>query len=1097
MVRLHSLQKILVGIVMLLTAFIEISKAQNEYRFDKITSEDGLSQSVISAVIQDHFGYLWIGTLDGLNRYDGKQYKIYKHDIATPNSISTNRIQALFLDNNNQLWVLFRGGIARYLPQYDSFENLIIDIKNEDYSKVAFHSATNMTDSSFIFSTNKGFLGFSVLKKKFYRIAEFKQFNHLNINSYLNVPQLGEWVFSHNKTLARFNKKEGWIDILKDTLAIANYYDKKSNEIYLQTKSKLYKYDPTKRNLITIDKYRDSEFDSNNFGMIKQNNGKLWVYRKEIYIYDTALIRETTLTHLAQNPFSISGNHLSCIYESQDGVVWVGMNGLGLNKFNPNTSVFNYVGTFYGAPITLSENYISAVYAVNEKDLYVGTIASLDHVDLTNNKSQSIELKAINGSQARINKFLKDDKDKIWLLTDKGLKFIKNNIVFPSGIQLLDGVNCYLNDYAKIGEHQYIFSSGSGLYLWNNQTNSAKKISSSYGSGPICLFNKKIWIDADESIIVLEATNFTVEKKYPKLANNKSGFPLASIRCFYIDHEGKLWIGSWGGGLTLFNESTEKFTSYTEKDGLPDLVIYSILEDNQNNLWLSSNKGISVFDKRKNRVVRSFSKEDGLQGNEFNTRASFKSPSGNLFFGGTNGLTFFNPEAVLKLNHPAPQAVLSGFYINHKRVDTFSDGLALNSYGNQSIDLNWEERNFDIELSSLNYSLASNTHYKYILENFDAQWNDLSDRSFISYTNIPAGNYVLKVKAYNVQGAMQKDELTIRINVNQPFWKNQYFLIYVAISLVIFFTIAYKIRTNSLRRRSETLAKMVTERTRELQIKNEEIGAQNEEISAQNEEITSQNETLAEIKTSLEKKVENRTASLRELNKKLASQNSQLEQFSFIAAHNIKGPVARIKGLINLLSRESLELTYLKDAVKDLDHLILDLNSILDVQYNTHKKEFELVKISEVLTQVISTFNEEIKLRNAEIKIVGIQEYSVKGIKSYFSSIFYNLLSNALKYSDPNRKQIIQFASTVEETQLKILISDTGLGIDMQYTKGKIFNMYQRFHPEINGKGFGLFLVRSQIEAMHGKISVESEVGKGTNFTISFDNWQTSDSINV
>jgi signal transduction histidine kinase/ligand-binding sensor domain-containing protein len=1090
-VELEFIPKKLTLFFLLLTVVISISKAQTEYRFEKITVEDGLSQSSITSLIQDDFGYLWIGTLNGLNKYDGKHFTVYKHDEAKPSSIRANLIRKLFLDRQKHLWVVFAGALARYLPQFDSFENIPLTIQNEDLSKTTVHSVTNLTDSSFIICSSNGLIGYSIPQKKFYRIAALKQFNHLDVERYLNTPKLGEWIFCLNKTIMRFNGQKQWTTILNDTRAIAHYYDAKANEIYLQTKSNLYRYNSKIKKLLVIDTYDGIDFDPHNFGMIKRSNGTLWVYRKEIYIYNSTLKREATLAHLAQNPFSLSGKYISCLYESQDGVVWVGTNGFGLNKYNPNTAVFKLTGAFYGAPISLSENYISAVYTADDNELYVGTTVNVDNINLKKSKSQPIQIKTTFGIPTRVNKFFAEN-DKLWLCTDNGLKYIQNDTAFPSDIPLLADNSLKLSDCAQIGAGRYVLAGNSGTYLWDNQKRTAKKINYR-ASRPICLFNKKIWLDVGDSVILIDPNTGKVAKKYLKSVNNNTGMPLTSIPCFYKDSENNLWIGSWGSGLILYDSIQENFLVFKEKHGLPDLVVYAILEDDSNNLWLGTNKGLSVFDKRKRRVIRNYTKEDGLQGNEFNTRAAHKSKSGILYFGGVNGLTYFRPDEVLKIEQAPPKAVLKGFYINHVRVDTMRRGIDIRNPKDPTIDLMWGENSFDIELSSLNYTLAVQTRYKYFLENYDTQWYDIDDRSFISFVNVPAGNYLLRIKAYTAKGAIQKEDLILHINIHQPFWRNKDSYFYALAVLLFLLALIYKIRTNSLRRKTEQLSRLVSERTKELQAmneematQNEEISAQNEEISAQNEEITLHNETLAEIRMSLEQTVEKRTATLMELNAKLEAQNSQLEQFAFITAHNIRGPVASIKGLVSLLPSQSIEVDYLRIAVQNLDDLIVELNDILDIQLNTDDNKFEPVKLKEVLLRVISTFKDEIRSRDATIDTSQFDECQMPGFKSYFNSIFYNLLSNALKYTDPLRKQTITFTCTTKEGQLRIRVSDVGLGIDMKYTQGKIFNMYQRFHPEIQGKGFGLFLVRSQIEAMNGKIVVESEVGKGTTFTITF-----------
>jgi signal transduction histidine kinase len=299
--------------------------------------------------------------------------------------------------------------------------------------------------------------------------------------------------------------------------------------------------------------------------------------------------------------------------------------------------------------------------------------------------------------------------------------------------------------------------------------------------------------------------------------------------------------------------------------------------------------------------------------------------------------------------------------------------------------------------------------------------------------------------------------------------------------------VLYIIRTRQLELKAQNLATTVAQRTEEVQTKNNEIAAQNEELHTQAEMLIEKNELLEAIRENLEDKVKERTQNLTQLNEDLLEQNTKLEQFAFITAHNIRGPIARIQGLLQILPEEvSNEVVdYLKYSVDELDQVIRDLVTILDVR-NGLDQHFEKVDIREVVLQTVQSLQDDIDKANATVNLDRFSPLSLYGVRPYFQSIFHNLIHNALKYSKDDEDPVIHIAHRRQKNKVLITITDNGLGIEMQYAKQKIFNLYQRFHPKRPGKGFGLYLVKTQLETMKADISVESELGKGTTFTITF-----------
>ncbi|GHN02492.1 hypothetical protein WSM22_39810 [Cytophagales bacterium WSM2-2] len=921
------------GILLLL--FPLVSKAQQTINFEKITVDQGLSQSAVSSVLQDKYGYLWIGTLDGLNRFDGSTIKIYQHTDSDPSSIISSYITGLHTDHLGNLWITHEGYLSKYINQSDSFISYSLDLPDGNTSRLKVNQLFAVNDSLFYLATNTGILAFNPGTRGLRRLEKYKEFDQQQVNSLVFSTKFGNWITTHNKIYRYDSVQAKWDLLFTDSRSLLARFDTVTRTLFVQTKEKLVKYESSAPVFRTIDTYPASEdFDYSHFSMMQTRNKELWVARRYVQIYDVNGKRKSTLIHDPEDPLSLSGTYLSCLYESNDGTVWIGTNGLGLNKYNPSIAVFNYIGSFPNLRTSLSDNFVSSIYTKDDNKLLVGTLNGLDVIDLEKGSKTNYDVKGINGKQARLNKIFTTSDGVVWLCTTRGLKKFNSSTISPCGNAQLDNDDLAIHDFCKIGADTFIFTTNRGLYSWSHATGQVSKVHNS-GSMSIGVHQGNIWIESKAEIKVLDGEGKEIVKTFAKKGQGPGLFPAVEIKCFYEDKEGNFWIGTWGGGLSLYSDKTNSFTHYNENSGLRSNVVYGILEDDKNHLWLSTNKGLAVFDKLKRTVIRNFEKADGLQSNEFNTRAFHKSPAGKLYFGGINGLNFFEPDQVLSINSEVPKTVLAGFFLNNVRVTERTDGTAIDTYNLQELNLAWNERNFGFEITGLGFGSPGRYNHKYILENYDTGWNFIGKQKRISFTNIPAGKYVLRVKSSNALGDWENGELKISVSIDSPFWQKAWVDALFAASLVAGVFGIYYFRTQQLRARTKVLARLVEERTREIQFKTEEIAAQNEELSTQSEILFFQNEQLEGAKAGLEEKIQERTLSLKQLNNELANRNMQLEQFAFITAHNIRGPVARIKGLIHLLPNKGNadELIHLENSIDHLDEVIRDLNLVLNIRH--------------------------------------------------------------------------------------------------------------------------------------------------------------------
>ncbi len=1075
----------LLAAVLLLVALPVFS--QNQVRFEHISVEDGLSQSAIKSMVQDEFGYLWIGTLDGLNKYDGNQFYVFQNNPDNPTSIPRNDIHKLFIDDNQNLWVSTVNYLSRFVADKNSFINYRF-VSNPTKSGIVVNDMHQESDSVLMLSTNKGIWKFNLTTGKFSRNKTYAAFDLLEIRNYTVTKDGTSWIATMDRI---YTSKGGnpFVLKLKSSRRLAYYHSKPTAEVFVQTVDSLYLYDFNDNRFVSFFTFpKGTAVADQHQAILKLKNGDLWVIRNEVFVFDSTLQLSKTLHYIPQDPFSLSSDYLSCLFATKDGVVWVGTNGMGLNKYSPQLSVFNYFGSFPGAPLSLSNNFIASIVTENDNELFIATTDGFDVLNLAEGKSARFDIQSKDGIKARINNLALSPSGELWMATSRGLRKWKGKEVQYSNIPQFDNPDILVNDLLFISRDELMVANSIGIFIYNIRTQQIKRVAYT-GTLSMMFINKMLWAERYERILEYDtgAHPFVVLNDFKNNPADQNSFPDAVVKTFFQDREGKIWIGTSGKGLVLFDKLNDTFTSFTEKDGLPNNVVYGILEDNDNNLWLSTNKGIAVFNKAQLRCIRVFNKTHGLQGDEFNTNAYFRSPSGMMYFGGVNGLTVFDPAAALAIVSEIPKCIITGLFVNGARHEQTGNQQTIGQIlENNSMVLSWSERNFGFEISSLGFSYPAHTSYQYFLDGYEKTWTFIENERRVQFTNIPPGNYVFRVKASNSFGEWEPYGVALAIRIKPPLWRAPWFIGLVLGVLIALIYAIFRWRTKSLRNQTLLLEQLVSERTRTLQIQQEEIAAQNEELTSQSEMMDQRNIELERVKHSLEERVVERTTVLQQLNEELIDQNTKLEQFAFITAHNIRGPVARIQGLINLLHTGDEEVVRLLDtSAKDLDEVISDLSKVLSIRKGIGNLS-ERVELKSQLQFVIKTLTDEIKNVGAMVDIDAFSEVHIDGLRPYIYSVFYNLIHNALKYSSHERAVVIKCSNKVVDNKVIIDIEDNGIGIDMRYAGDKIFNLYQRFHTEVAGKGFGLFLARTQVESMGGSIQVESIQNKFTRFTIQF-----------
>jgi PAS domain S-box-containing protein len=848
--------KFITAIIFLLNSYA------NEYniKFQHLTIEDGLSQSSVFSIIQDSQGFMWFGTEDGLNKYDGYNFKIYRNDPDNPDSLTYSYVKVIFEDSSGNLWIGTYGG---GLDKFDREKERFIHYKHE--SNKPYTLTNNFVTSIFEdkygvlwVGTEGGLNKFDKKKEKFVHYTyDPKNPDSLSSNIVMCIYEDREgilWIGTANGLNKFDRKKEKFIHYFYDP---KNPYSISNNFIYSIYEDHLgslwigtyggglnrfdkktgkfihYKYDPNNHNTL-----------SNNYVRViyEDYSGILWVGTEDgLNKYDRKNKIFIRFKHNPDEPYTLSNNEIYSIFEDRTKVLWIGTH-VGINKYDQESKLFIHYYSIPNNPNSLSNNYVRAIYEDNSGILWIGTYGGLDRFDRKNGiyrhyKADPNDPESL--SNNRVMTIYEDSLGIFWIGTYGGLnKFDQKREKFVHYRSDPNNPQSLSSDFVRViyedRNSTLWIGTEDGLNKFDRK--SEKFIHFKYDpDNPYSLSNNYIYTIYEDSYGILWIGTLyglnrmdrenNLFKRYfanPKNPNSLSNNEILSI---YEDSRGILWIGTVGG-LNKFNREKETFTRYTVKDGLPNDLIYDILEDNQGNLWLSTNKGLSKFNPL-TEEFKNYDVKDGLQSNEFSKGACFKSKSGEMFFGGVNGFNSFYPEKI-KDNPYIPQIVITNFKISNKTVligEEFNSRIILSKSITETkeIVLSYKDRVFSFEFAALHYSSPEKNQYAYIMEGFEKKWNYVGNRRFATYTNLPPGEYVFKVKASNNDGIWNEKGISIKIRILPPFWVTWWFRGIISVILLLLLVGSYHARTYAIRKRAHQLEEIIEKRTLELKIANEEL----------------------------------------------------------------------------------------------------------------------------------------------------------------------------------------------------------------------------------------------------------------------------------
>jgi signal transduction histidine kinase/ligand-binding sensor domain-containing protein len=831
-----------------------------DVRFEHISVEHGLSQSTVTCILQDSIGFLWFGTQDGLNRYDGSGFKVYRHDPQNPNSLSDNRVTALVEDQEGMLWIATDGG---GLNQYDRETDTFTHYRHNprDRTSVASNSVGSLSiDRDGMLWIGTGW-GLDRLDRRTGQLVHYQPDPNdpLSLGGWTieTIHQDREgmlWIGTNGNGLDRFDPHtERFTHFQHDPndphSLISNYliaaiYKDRRGDLWIGTLDGLDRLDRQTGDFVHY------QHDPNDAGSLSNNTViSLYEDREEVLWIGTLgsgldrFDRETErFTHYRNSPrdtHSLSSNIVRSIYEDQMGVLWIGTLGGGINRVDPLARRFTHYQNDPESPISLSNNLVRSILEDRNGVLWIGTFGGgLDRFDRETNvwrNYRNAPDAPSSLSNNNVSSICEDRSGVLWIGTLGGgfNRLDPQTERFTHYIRGPDDPNSLGNPfvYSILQDQEGMLwiatdeGPNGGLHRFDPQTERFTHYKHN-PSDPHSLSDNwvRVLYEDRSGVLWIGTRNAGLNRydrpterfyRYRNDPRNADSLSHDGVSSIHEDQEGVLWVGTSGGGLNELDREQEIFTHYSVKDGLPSDAIYGILEQVDpvdtagGHLWISTDNGLSKFDPRTG-TFTNYDVSDGLQSNQFIARAYYGSTSGEMFFGGVNGFNAFYPQRV-KDNPHIPPVVLTSLRQNGEDVKLPS---AVESV--EEVTFHRPDSTFEFEFAALSFIQPHKNQHAYMLEGFDRDWNDIGTLRYGKYTNLPGGTYTLRMKGSNNDGVWNEEGASVTITIVPPFWETWWFRGMIGLVLVGSVLGAYRLRVRSIEARSHELEAQVEQRTAEL-----------------------------------------------------------------------------------------------------------------------------------------------------------------------------------------------------------------------------------------------------------------------------------------
>lgn len=1123
----------------IVVCFVFAGKAgaqQASYIFTKYDTDNGLTQSVVNCILQDSTGFIWIGTQDGLNRFDGNQFLHY----PMPAKLGNNRefIASMVELPGGLLFIATRNtGIFVYNKFKDKVEPILLNSADSGLiSKADIKTIANYNNDALLIGTNIGLFYYSLKTK---RLKEIFLPVLNNVPGGKNIQE----IYVHSNKNVFLGTENGLIELDHQLIFRNNYpqrnhttpaqlfitsiVEQSTGDLLLGTARGIKHFSIDKKMIRTFLPEEEFLAEAEISGLRLDRKGNLWAstFGSGLFYWQQATDSLMVFQQGSQKN-SFPNNYMYGIYIDNSGLVWVGTYGQGVVSIHQRNKIFKQFPDETSAKWIFSSSDVYAITSGLNNDVFMGTDNGL--ITYHTHSEQATLIKPNNNQFIDVVYALyTDSKGIIWIGTaGKGLYYATYNSQAKEYNEpgLLNGANneimeMLLSDVLSITED-------SKQNLWVATRMGLVKINAKRNSfSAYSLNNKKLttdevsFIGADNSGEIWLASMNQLYKlneqsdKFEPILSKEFLAKINQINNFSFDRNDEIWLGT-DDGLRRYNHTSGQMLHLTTKDGLPDNVIYSIHTDDKNNLWITTGKGLAKVKVTKNSGVNivNYTENDGITCIQFHLNAIHKSRNGRMYLGCEKGILTFNPHDVIG-NEFVPPIVITDFKLFFESVPISENGetpLSKSIATTTEILLEHTQHRVSFSFAALNFIDPNKNQYAYFMENMDKEWVMAGNERTANYILLP-GEYTFMVRASNNDGIWNDTGVSIRIVVSPPIYQRTWFVV-VVILLVMGLTFLFiHMRTRNLRYRQRELETKVTERTFEVLQQKKELELQADKLNQINEELNTSNE---ELNATLE--------NLRAMQSQLVSHEkmASLGQLTAGVAHEINNPINFINGNISPLKRDIDDVLrvmnlyqqiidqnklqqYFSDVEKlkqniDLDYTINEMEALISgikegAQRTTDivkglrnfsrldEDDMKLANVNEGIQSTVLILRNKIKNR-ADVQLVLGDIPEIICYPGKLNQVFMNIISNAVDAMNENGGQIV-ITTTGNQSHVFISIRDNGKGIPQEIIE-RIFEPFFTTKDVGKGTGLGLSISYGIIQKHKGDIKVTSEIGEGSEFLI-------------
>lgn len=1054
--------------------------AQENINFTALTTKNGLSSNTVNVILKDKAGLLWFGTDDGLDKFDGNSFRIYRHKPDDSTSLPSNEILSIHEDRAGNLWIGTGGGS---LTLYDRTKDAFLRFPGKVVG--------SRIKSNVIRAVRSDYLGrIWVIHFAGFDVVDPKTGEVINIPLQAGAPKItsGLSAFEDSRHRMWIGTTNGLFQYDPATLVMKQFQtingdpsslpgngintitEDRIGNVWIGTNQGLSLYINAGDKFFNY--YKNGEegksLSGNNVQSIASAGGKLWIGTGNgLDILDIATGHITQYFADFRNNNSLTAQSIRSIYLDNEGICWLGTFGGGISKYDRNLSIFNSVTSNIFDENGLQSSWVSAFADAGDGNIFVGTGGGLSLFNSKTRLFHHIDLKPSphQTGYLSISSLLMNSRHKLMIGT------------YTNGLYLFDPANQKLQKIINSDETQqlnsneifcmaedrkgniWVGTNGNGINVLNSEYKVIHRYTPKpkYANDiqlPINGFIRDLQLDTRGNIWIATHGGGVVmfepaTGKSRLFSTWTSHLPDDKVLSLLLDKNGNVWAGTFGGGLVMFKKDTYEQVVYGEREGLLNSSIYNILEDQQGLIWVSTNKVISSIEPA-SRKVHNYTHHNGVQNNNFLQNSGLRLPGGELYFGGVEGFNYFNPSQFIK-NNNVPRIVMTDLRISNRSVIPSSEGpIRENISVARQINLDYKQ-NFALSFVGLNYTSSEQNQYAYKLEGFDDDWNYVGNSNTASYMNLDPGEYVFHVRASNNDGVWNNEGSSIKIFVHPPFWRSTYAYIFYVIAII---ALLFYLRYSAIRKIKRKMAL--------------------EQIKIRAEQERKEAERIHEL---------------------------DLLKIKFLTnlSHEFRTPISLILGPAEKLLAEqnnepwSGQLQMIKRNARRLLNLVnqlLDFRKMEEQELTLYATEGELVSF---IQETCDSFKDLSERKRISFEFSSkIEKLYTRFDHDKIERILFNVLSNAFKFTHQGGKISLEL-SAVEKGEdmavqwVSIRVSDTGVGIPID-KKEKIFERFFQHSSSLSilnqGTGIGLSITREFVKMHNGEIEVETEPGCGTSFNI-------------